>query len=148
VTSLSSAQTRYWTGYAGLPGPNKFLDFCTGSEMLFGLDVRSGTYINAVRGICDRRTLPLHGGSAGTVKHLTGPFGYMRGINAWSGDVIDSIQVVTYWWSSGWGYSGWAGGSGGYSYSALRCGEAYHGKAIRGETGELVDRISLLCATD
>lgn len=135
-----------WTPFVGLPGPAPFVTYCKNQGSLVGLHVRAGNFIDAIQGDCLLTKTPWFGGSGGASVDLLCGSGTMKGVNSWWGDFVAGLQVACYSSSaSSWVYSGWAG-TVDDNFSSLRCASGYWAKGFKGETGDLVDRLSIFCA--
>ena len=143
TSSMTSAQ---WPGYVGDPGGTPF-SFTCGSVPVVSFHTRAGWMIDAIRAICwNGHASDWFGGSGGSQVNLTCPYKWaMRGVSAYHGWYVNALrgfcQSST---STSTQYTVWAGRQV-EEYSSLNCAQARGIKQIRGDSGDLLDRLSVFC---
>lgn len=92
--------------WMGGHGGTAFANACPGGELMVGVNVRSGSSVNAVGPICapasqwdtsatGAHDLALNGGTGGTLNRQMCPaFQFLVGLEAWGGSVVNGVQAV------------------------------------------------------
>lgn len=148
--SAYSNEVYYRDQYGGNGGGPSAYE-CDGSRIVYGVETRSGSKLDALAVLCRNidgsgpQDGPMYGGSGGGPSTFTCPgTGYVRGFRVRASDQINSIEVAC---SDGTFSDRFGGGTSpvdvGYycpiEYPAL--------KGIRVRSGRLIDRLGLVCST-
>jgi hypothetical protein len=147
TSSMASAQ---WTKTVGGGGGGAYTFDC-GSVPLTSMNIRAGSYIDAIQPICWNGSVsPWIGGGGGGADNLqcaisTDYNRAMRGVNLYSGWVVNAMQgFCESMGSNGTNSTKWVGTKSG-TYTSLKCPQYRGIKQLKGGAGLYLDSISVYC---
>lgn len=149
--AVNSSLAQWKTPTLGDPGGTPFEYHCggsMGSMPVWFLWVASGASIDRVSAACwDYSASPWYGGSGGTVRsNIQCPSQQaLRGIEGYHSWYVNGLRAsCRNWDNSRETLTAWVGAKSG-EYNNLRCANGYIVTGIRGESSNLVDRLTVYC---